>query len=290
MGVTVSIIIPIYNSGICLENCLKSILELSFTDYECIMVDDGSDAFTASIVDRFADIDNRFVAIHKTNSGVSDTRNVGLSQATGDWIVFVDSDDTVSKQHLSIFEDKRLTESYDLICCSAKGIHKSKVTYHIYENNSYKGDSAVDEFLSKTDAIKYMMPWDKFFSHSIIKKHNLKFNSNLSLGEDRLFCYQFLVHTSSILTIDNVSYIHDASNMNSLSYKSYSSRVNKYKYEVFKDVTKKLIQKHNLSDVAKEKLYWYLEEIFLLIINSYKSENNIIRFYYTRILHKLHLL
>ncbi len=106
--IDLSVIIPIYNTGTYLNNCLNSIMELSFKDYECIMVDDGSDAFTASIVDRFANIDKRFIAIHKINSGVSDTRNVGLSMATGDWIVFVDSDDTVSKHHLSIFENKKL--------------------------------------------------------------------------------------------------------------------------------------------------------------------------------------
>lgn len=290
MGVTASIIIPIYNTGTYLNNCLNSIMELSFKDYECIMVDDGSDAFTASIVDRFANIDKRFIAIHKINSGVSDTRNVGLSMATGDWIVFVDSDDTVSKHHLSIFENKKLIETYDMICCSVKGIHKSKVTHHIYENNSYIGSSAVDEYLSNTDAIRYMMPWDKFFRHQIIKKNNLKFDCNLSLGEDRLFCYQFLIYTSSILTINNVSYNHDASNMNSLSYKLYPSRLNKYKYKVFKEVTNKIIIKHNVSDVAEEKLNLYLEDAFLLLVNAYQRENNIFGYYLTRILHKLHLL
>lgn len=88
-----SIIIPVYRTQDTLERCLESILQQSFTDYEMILVDDGSDDGCPQLCDEYARKDARIRVIHKANGGLSDARNAGIRKARGEYITFVDSDD-----------------------------------------------------------------------------------------------------------------------------------------------------------------------------------------------------
>lgn len=90
-----SIIIPVYRTQDTLERCLESILQQSFTDYEMILVDDGSDDGSPQLCDEYARKDARIRVIHKENGGLSDARNAGIREARGEYITFVDSDDTM---------------------------------------------------------------------------------------------------------------------------------------------------------------------------------------------------
>ena len=90
-----SIIIPVYRTQDTLERCLESILQQSFTDYEMILVDDGSDDGSPQLCDEYARKDARIRVIHKENGGLSDARNAGIRKARGEYITFVDSDDTM---------------------------------------------------------------------------------------------------------------------------------------------------------------------------------------------------
>ena len=89
----ISIIVPVYNTEAYLRRCLESILTQTFTDFECILIDDGSLDNCPMICDEYATKDNRIIVIHQKNSGVSIARNIGLNVAKGEWINFVDSDD-----------------------------------------------------------------------------------------------------------------------------------------------------------------------------------------------------
>ena len=96
----VSIIIPVYNSENTLRRCLNSVLAQTFTDFECLLVDDGSTDDSGRICDEYAEKDKRFRVFHKENGGVSSARNVGLDNASGEWITFVDSDDWIEGSFL----------------------------------------------------------------------------------------------------------------------------------------------------------------------------------------------
>ena len=90
-----SIIIPVYNAEDYLDRCLHSILEQEFSSYEVILVDDGSSDASPLICDRYSSTDPRFRTVHKPNGGVSSARNMGLELAKGEYIMFLDSDDTL---------------------------------------------------------------------------------------------------------------------------------------------------------------------------------------------------
>lgn len=93
----ISIIVPIYNTEQYLENCLQSLIKQDYKNIEIILVNDGSDDNSLAICNKYKNIDNRIIVIDKEHTGVSDTRNIGINRATGDYIGFVDSDDYINK-------------------------------------------------------------------------------------------------------------------------------------------------------------------------------------------------
>ena len=92
----ISVIVPVYNTAQFLPRCIESILSQSFTDFELLLIDDGSTDGSGKICDAYAEKDNRIRVFHKENGGVSSARNLGLDNARGEWVTFVDSDDYVS--------------------------------------------------------------------------------------------------------------------------------------------------------------------------------------------------
>ena len=92
----ISVIVPIYNVEQYLEQCLDSIISQTYSQLEIILVDDGSTDSSGQICDKYARKDERIVVIHKTNGGLSDARNAGISVATGEYISFIDSDDYIA--------------------------------------------------------------------------------------------------------------------------------------------------------------------------------------------------
>lgn len=97
-NIQLSIIVPVYNVEEYLPRCLESIANQTFKDFECILVDDGSPDKSGEICDDFAQKDSRFRVIHQKNAGVGAARNVGLNEAKGEWIGFVDSDDWIDEE------------------------------------------------------------------------------------------------------------------------------------------------------------------------------------------------
>ena len=96
----ISIVIPVYNVGQYLCQCLDSIITQTIQDYEVILVDDGSTDESPSICDKYAEKNKRFTVIHQKNEGSAKARNTGLDKATGEYIAFIDSDDWINEDHL----------------------------------------------------------------------------------------------------------------------------------------------------------------------------------------------
>lgn len=96
----ISMVIPVYNTGEALEQCLGSIKKQTFEDFEAVLIDDGSTDASGDVCDRFASLDPRFRVCHQPNAGVSAARNNGMNLATGEWITFIDSDDWVDATYL----------------------------------------------------------------------------------------------------------------------------------------------------------------------------------------------
>lgn len=120
---TISVIVPVYNVEPYLRRCVDSILNQTFSDFELILVDDGSPDNCGAICDEYAARDKRIKVIHKTNGGISDARNAGLEIAQGDYIGFVDSDDYIHPKMYEILVEVMEREKTDLVQCWYQRVH-----------------------------------------------------------------------------------------------------------------------------------------------------------------------
>ena len=114
----ISVIVPVYNVEPYLDRCVRSILAQSYADWELILVDDGSPDRCPEMCDAYATKDKRIKVVHKSNGGLSDARNHGLNVATGDYVLFVDSDDYIHPEMLRTMSLLGAQEDADIVQCS----------------------------------------------------------------------------------------------------------------------------------------------------------------------------
>lgn len=114
----ISIIIPVYNTEKYLIKCLNSIKNQTFQDFEALLIDDGSSDSSPKILDDYARNDTRFKVFHKENGGVTKARKYGIDKATGNYIVWVDSDDWIEEKHLELLYDAITKENADICVCN----------------------------------------------------------------------------------------------------------------------------------------------------------------------------
>lgn len=113
----ISIIVPVYNVELYLSRCLDSIINQTYTNFECILIDDGSTDRSGDICDKYVSIDSRFVVVHKKNEGLSVARNIALTKVTGRFISFVDSDDYILPEYLKIMIEQMESHNADIVKC-----------------------------------------------------------------------------------------------------------------------------------------------------------------------------
>ena len=217
----ISIIIPVYNVEKYLNQCLDSILNQTFTDWECILIDDGSVDNSGKICDEYGEKDNRFIVIHQKNAGVSVARNAGLQIARGEWIGFVDSDDYIDS---NTFED---------VLKKIQGTNVDLVQWGIVLE--VDGEVLLRKFpkqgiLNEKDLFEYFEPstCHKLFKKSIITANKIMFPEGLTLSEDRYFSFVYYLHCNNVLGIDDCYYhyrIYSESSTHNMTEKNISDEV-----------------------------------------------------------------
>ncbi len=193
--VTFSIVIPIYNAEKYLRACLDSIVAQSYTDFEAIMIDDGSEDGSAAICKEYAERDHRFTYRYKENGGVSTARNAGIEIAKGEWMLFIDSDDVLLPDSLAIFSKMCSNAGTDMVMGTyildsyiPKECFKETQTFNLLLDKN-----AVMELMFLTHKYNYQgYVWNKAFRTSIIKENKLHFDTAIYFNEDRLFCVEYI--------------------------------------------------------------------------------------------------
>jgi len=169
----ISIIVPIYNAEKYLYRCIDSILEQTFSDFELLLIDDGSTDKSGVICDHYSNKDSRVKTIHKKNGGECSARNVGLDNVSGEWVAFVDADDYVEPNWLSIFMDS--CNGYDIV---VQGFFCDGTEYPFPTGIAYKGKSKDGLPLLINNGISGYV-WVKLFRLDIIKKNDIRFRGLL---------------------------------------------------------------------------------------------------------------
>lgn len=213
----ISIIIPVYNAEMYLYRCIDSIFAQTFTDFELLLIDDGSIDKSGAICDEYVARDSRVRVFHKENCGVSCARNFGLDNAQGKWIAFVDADDWLETTAL---EKMLETADADLIIGSVK-FHPSGTKGNLLNENKRVARENLNELLiNQIDHYSISGPWAKLYKTKIIENNKLRFDTSLCFGEDSLFVKEYLLHTNSIRCINDLCYNYQ--NIDDNIYKKYS--------------------------------------------------------------------
>lgn len=191
----ISIVIPIYNTEKHLHSCVDSILAQTFLDFELILINDGSKDASGKICDEYAQKDARIRVFHKENGGVASARNLGIENAIGEWITFVDSDDFIP---LGALHNLTRNNYEDLIVGGYKN-HCSDKLIVATDEKEVIDKFSFKEFLSHNINITlFRTPWCKLFKKEIIDRENLRFDESLVFGEDTVFVTTYLLHCNSI--------------------------------------------------------------------------------------------
>lgn len=200
----ITVIIPIYNSQQSLSQCIESVLNQTYSNFELILIDDGSTDRSLEICKRFEQKDKRIRVFSKPNSGVSFTRNVGISKARGEWICFIDSDDTVNEDYLQeLYTDN---PNIDMIWTGIKTINiKSReiIKEIKFDNQLIIQGNPKESFLS---LLKIGYPYGKAFKSSILKDNNITFPTNISFHEDHVFVFEYLKVARAIQLKESITY------------------------------------------------------------------------------------
>lgn len=190
----ISVIVPVYNVSEYVEQCINSILAQTYTDFEIIIVNDGSTDKSPQICDRLALLDNRIIVIHQNNQGVSIARNVGVTRANGEWLCFVDGDDYLHPKMLENFIQYMQESEADIYVCNY---------FIVLENGKQKPcqmfDSKLSEYIppqkvteacfkTNIDRKKCIgVPWGKLYKREFIIKNELSFVPNLKRNQDIVY-------------------------------------------------------------------------------------------------------
>ncbi len=216
----VSIIVPVYNAEKRLDICISSIVNQSYRDLEILLIDDGSKDSSGDICDRFAQKDSRIKVYHIPNGGVSNARNFGLENASGKYVQFVDSDDSLPQ---TAVEDK--------VKCIEEKNSQLVVTNYFKDCNDEKtivdfelrGTRNLEEYISyfigkHAQSLYFGAIWNKLYDMKIIKGNGISFSPEISLGEDFIFNLEYLKHCEKIYVCEKALYNYFIDmNVNSLS-------------------------------------------------------------------------
>ena len=269
-GFSISIVIPVYNVESYIEECLRSIMSQSYTNFECILVDDcGKDKsieIAKSIISEYkGDAEFRIVS-NSVNSGVSASRNFGIREAKGDFLIFVDSDDKLKPEGLSMFIEKvKAHPDIDLVQGNCemedpKDMRSYVSRYNVGIHPEYIGDVSL---IPKT-MLHWTFPitaWNKLLRRSFILDNNLFFKEGI-VHEDLLWVWMIHKHVKSLSFIDDDTYWYRTLNTSSIMgnsdcTKSFICRIKVYEYIALNGTTENDVRFNIHTLYYTEKfLYW----------------------------------
>lgn len=266
----VTIIVPVYNAEKTLKRCIDSLIAQTYKKIEIILVNDGSNDASLTICESYAKFDKRIVVFDKKNGGVSSARNLGLNNATGDCVMFCDSDDWVEPNWCE--EMLRLYNHDTLIMCGYYCHFFNKPVSSVKYKNGVSEVDKKDFFLLKEYGA--YNPWNKIFSMKIIKENNLLFSTKLSVGEDELFVWDYLKNIpQNIIVTDLVLNHYTWPESNSLTLNVPDDYYKQCSF-LFNEINKDILEQVNCSEKAKQRFwqdcYWQYERSIKRIFQSHR--------------------
>lgn len=259
MSTKVSIIIPVYNAEKQLERCIESVLKQDYTDFELLLINDGSSDKSGDICERYATSDARIRVVHKENTGVSDSRNLGISMAKGEFLQFLDSDDWITP------------EATGLLVRGAEKFNCEMVIAEFYrvvgDRLARKGDIQEDIVMDREEFAVHMMNnpadfyygvlWNKLYRRDIIVDNALRMDKEISWCEDFIFNMQYIRYVKKVYALQVPIYYYVRTKGSLVSQGMSISKTIQMKRTVFKCYKEFYKEVFNEEDYEKCKLRVY---------------------------------
>lgn len=265
MDPLVSIIVPVYNGEAWIARCVQSVLTQEFTEYELILVDDGSKDATAAMLDTYAKEDARVRVIHKPNGGVSSARNAALDIAKGTYVQFMDADDWIPSDSTKLLYQSAVSHDADMVIADFWRVVGDRV--------SQKGDIEEEQEMDKLAYVGFMQQnpadfyygalWNKLFRRSKIEAHQLRMDESLSWCEDFVFNLEFILHVEKIFALRAPVYYYVKTTGSLVNTRLKFSRVLRMKLDMLEYYNEFYMQLYDEKSYRKKRgeLYRFLIDV-----------------------------
>ena len=243
----ITIIVPNYNSEKYLPRCIDSILAQTYTDFELLLINDGSTDSSGVICDEYATKDSRIRVFHKENGGVSSARNVGLDNAKGEWIGWVDSDDYIaSNMYENLFNTIEITGA-DYVYCNFYMDYGTRKEIYYCPNSTNKNDLLIKWLREDWNVL-----WNTLVKRELYETNKLRFDTDFNFAEDFFMTTSLYLISKRIVNIDKGLYFYNRCNEHSICANNFNlSDLKKAYSTLFSSFKKK-----GIFDKYKKYLYW----------------------------------
>lgn len=244
----ISIIVPIYNMQHLMRICIDSLLAQTFTDFELLLIDDGSTDSSPTICDEYLGRDKRISVYHKQNGGLSDARNFGIAHAKGKYCIFADPDDWVSPEGLDRLYARAEAEHADVTICDLYREDEYSCYYVEQRPTSLDHNSVLNDLGDKLGGFT----WNKLIRTSLYATYNIAYPKGMYGCEDQFTMMSLMLHDVSI-AYEPVAFYHYMYNPTSLS-RHYDENTYKMDIDTLK-MFDELLQGHSASKFVHQSKY-----------------------------------
>lgn len=273
-GVMISVIVPCYKASAYLPLLCKDLRKQTFEDFEVLLINDGDNSQSEKIVE-LCSVDRRFVSYYQNNGGVSSARNLGIDNAHGDWIAFVDADDRLDENYLhNLFyagkdSGASIVISGYQICDKINEVQSSR---HLDLFTETKKLALYDILEYLAERTEYRAVWSKLYRKDLLTINNIRFNTKYSIGEDWLFNLEIYSCLKEIIIVHDAGYRYAIINDSSASLK-YDNRHLEREISCIESLSK-LRKKHNIEDADLKKKMELANLCFSLLKNLFCTKGH----------------
>ena len=262
----ISVIVPLYNVESIIHNLIDCFKRQTFESWELLLIDDGSTDGTCKVCQEYESVDTRIRLIQNSHQGVSATRNKGIVESKGEWITFVDADDLVLDGFLeSLWNASHSSNYVDLVFGGFIIVECNNKQIKTFNSNVYLGNKEIHDFLASSSILFRCSPWAKLFRKKVIIENHIFFDINLSISEDRLFFYNYIIYARGLATTSYMGYIYGSFSATSLKNKHFPFEMLAYRQQQMTKCTYKVIQVFSLKD---NEIYLLVEQLMKILLAS----------------------
>ena len=277
MNPKISVIVPVYNVEKYLCSCIDSILAQTFTDFELLLIDDGSRDKSGEICDEYANKDCRVKVFHKENGGVSSARNLGIDESKGAYLFFVDSDDIISSFYIEMFVNYiKKNDSVCVVCKYTNRLSLLKNQIDSIKTKEMTSSEFLDEiWISEGKLDGYL--WNKMFKRKILIDLNIRFDEKVSIWEDMLFVVEYFVNISTVVFVDAVLYYYRDTMNSAVKQHGTSKKIEKIFVclKMLRLDNDSILYRQRLNGILSDCLFSLFKDILLRKKQSFVSTRNI---------------